>query len=37
MMIELWVGKKIPREKSGILGLFIDEKCVATLKKEFLK
>ena len=22
-MIELWVGKKIPREKSGILGLFI--------------
>ena len=25
MMIELWVGKKIPRENSGIFGLFKDE------------
>jgi len=36
MMIELWVGKKIPREKFEILELFM-MKCIATLKKEFLK
>ena len=26
-MIELWVGKKIPREKYRIFGLFIFEVC----------